>query len=193
MGKQQEKKTPSASDKFFVFGLDNEDKPRGARFAEFNERALRYALELNLTGIHPASPAFTEIGMKLPSGRLYSSGKAFIPNIRRDLVEKLGAALAAPGDESQTYKPAAPPEGQSNEITVRTISPITSGLPRSWESVGAGHVVLIHESPADGWWEATVENRDAEILTLRFRDYPRQPKFQRHISQVALINPGPDA
>src|SRR5580704_4588365 len=118
MGKQQEKKTPAIPDKFFLFGLDDKGKPRGARFAEFNERALNFALELNLTGIHPASPAITEIGMKLPPGRLYSSGKAFIPNIRRDLVDKLGVALAAPGDESQTHKPAAPPEGQSNEITV---------------------------------------------------------------------------
>jgi len=40
---------------------------------------------------------------------------------------------------------------------------------------------------------STVIERDGEILTLRFRDYPRQPKFQRHISQVALINPGPEA
>jgi hypothetical protein len=193
MGKQQEKKTTVTPDKFFVFGLDDKGKPRGARFAEFNERALNFALELNLTGVHPASPAFTDTGMKLPPGRLYSSGKAFIPNIRRDLVEKLGATLAAPGDESQTHQPAKPPEDHSDETTVRTISPITSGLPRTWENVGAGHVVLIHESPADGWWEATVEVRDAEILTLRFRDYPRQPKFQRHISQVALINPGPEA
>jgi hypothetical protein len=193
MGKQQDKKAAAIPDKFFVFGVDDKGKPRGARFAEFNERALNFAIDLKLTGIHPASPTFTEIGMKLPPGRLYSSGKAFIPNIRRELVEKLQAALAAPGDESQTHKPAAPPNGHSDETTVRTISPITSGLPRSWESVAVGHVVLIHESPADGWWEATVEARDLEILTLRFRDYPRQPKFQRHISQVALINPGPEA
>lgn len=193
MGKQQEKKAPATFDKFFVFGLDDKGKPRGARFAEFNERALNFALDLKLTGIHPASPAFTEIGMKLPPGRLYSSGKAFIPNIRRDLVDKLQAALATSGDESKTHKPAAPPEGQSDETMVRTVSPITSGLPRSWEGVGVGHVVLIHESPTDGWWEATVEAKDLEILTLRFRDYPRQPRFQRHISQVALINPGPDA
>lgn len=191
MGKQQEKKTPAGSDKFFVFGMDDNGKPRGARFMEFNEQALNFALDLKLTGIHPASPAFTEIGMKLPPGRLYSSGKAFIPNIRRDLVDKLQAALAAPGDESQAHKPAAPPEGQSDETTVRTVSPITSGLPRSWDSIGVGQVCLIEKSAADGWWPVTVLERDGEILTLRFRDYPRQPKFQRHISQVALINPGP--
>ncbi len=70
------------------------------------------------------------------------------------------------------------------------MSPVTSGLPRSWESITVGHMVLVHESPADGWWEATVLKREDEILTLRFRDYPKQPTFIRHINTVALVNPG---
>jgi hypothetical protein len=199
MGKQQEKKAAATPDKFFVFGMDDKGKPRGARFAEFSERALNFVLNLMLTGVCPASAAFTEIAMKLPPGRLYSSGKAFIPNIRRDLVEKLDAVLATPGDESQKYKLAHPPgetpeyEGNPEEAKIRTISPITFGLPRTWDSIQPGHFVLIHEGPSTGWWEATVLEREDEILTLRFRDYPRQPKFQRHISQVALINPGPMA
>jgi hypothetical protein len=52
-------------------------------------------------------------------------------------------------------------------------------------------MVLVHESPADGWWEALVLSREAEVLTLRFRDYPKQPTFVRHISTIALVNPGP--
>jgi hypothetical protein len=95
MGKQPAKKPASTSDKFFVFGTDDKGKPRGARFAEFNERALNFAVDLMLTGVYPASAAFTEIAAKLPPGRLYSSGKAFVPNIRRDLVEQLEARLAA--------------------------------------------------------------------------------------------------
>lgn len=199
MGKQQDKRATSAPDKFFVFGIDNKGKPRGARFAEFNERALNFVLDLMLTSVYPASAAFAEAGMKLPPGRIYSSGKAFVPNVRRDLVEKLEAVLATQGDESQKYKLAHPPGqtpehgGQPDEAKVQTMSPITFGLPQTWDSVQPGHVVLIHESPTDGWWEATVLEREEEILTLRFRDYPRQPKFQRHISQVALINPGPTA
>ena len=199
MGKQQDKKAAATPDKFFVFGIDDKGKPRGARFAEFNERALNFVLDLMLTGVYPASAAFTEIAMKLPPGRLYSSGKAFIPNIRRDLVEKLSGVLATPDDGSQKYKLLYPPgqtpedEGLPQGDKVRTVSPITSGLPRSWDCIQAGHVVLVHESPSDGWWEATVQEREEEILTLKFRDYPKQPKFQRHISQVALINPGPEA
>lgn len=194
MGKQQDKKATATTDKFFVFGIDSDGKPRGARFAEFNQRALNYVSELKLTGVFPASPAFSEIAAKLPPGRLYSSGKAFVANIRRDLVEKLEAALATPGDESQTHRQAPDTnETDSGEPKVQTTSPITFGLPRTWDSIQPGHVVLIHESPTDGWWESTVVEREDEILTLRFRDYPRQPKFQRHISQVALINPGPEA
>jgi hypothetical protein len=199
MGKQQDKKAPATPDKFFVLGFDNKGKPRGARFAEYNERVLNFVSDLMLTSVYPASAAFAEAAMKLPPGRVYASGKAFVPPVKRDLVEKLAHILNQPGDESKTFKLAYPPgqtpeqEGNPEEAKIRTISPVTFGLPRTWDSIQAGHVVLIHESPADGWWEATVLEREDEILTLRFRDYPRQPKFQRHISQVALINPGPMA
>jgi len=180
-----------------VLGFDNKGKPRGARFAEYNERVLNFVSDLMLTSVYPASAAFTEVAMKLPPGRIYASGKAFIPPIKRDLVEKLAHVLNVPGDDSKTFKLAYPPgqtpedEGHPEEAKIRTTSPVTYGLPRSWDSIQPGHVVLVHESPADGWWEATVQEREDEILTLKFRDYPRQPKFQRHISQVALINPGP--
>jgi hypothetical protein len=197
MAKRQDKKTATTPDKFFVFGIDKEGKPRGARFAEYNERVLTFVSELLLTSVFPASAAFAEVAKKLPQGRVYSSGKAFLPPIKRDLIDKLNAVLATPGDESQAFKLTTSSDQTSgNEdnpdgAKIQTTSPITFGLPRSWDSIQGGHVVLIHESPADGWWEATVLERENEILTLRFRDYPRQPKFQRHISQVALINPGP--
>ena len=198
MGKQQDKKAPATPDKFFVLGFDDKGKPRGARFAEYNERVLNFVSDLMLTSVFPASAAFTEAAMKLPPGRVYASGKAFVPPVKRDLIEKLVHILNVPGDESQSFKLAHQPgqtpasEGEP-DAKVRTVSPITSGLPRTWDSVQAGHVVLVLESPADGWWEGTVQEREEEILTLKYRDFPRQPKFQRHISQVALINPGPMA
>src|SRR5258708_32337187 len=142
MGKQQEKKAAATPDKFFVLGFDNKGKPRGARFAEYNERVLNFVSDLMLTSVYPASAAFTEAAMKLPPGRVYSSGKAFIPPIKRDLVEKLVAALNVPGDESKTFKLAYPPgQTPAHETllpghTVRTIPPITSGLPRTCDSSG---------------------------------------------------------
>jgi hypothetical protein len=192
MTKKAERKKVDASDKLFVLGLDG-GKPRGARFAERTDMAVNAALNMGLSCVYPASAAFAELAMKLPKGRVYASGKAFVPNVRRDLYDKLVAVIETPGDGSRVHK-AEPTSvdsaGQSGD-QVACVSPVAPGLPRSWESVGAGHMVLVHESPADGWWEAVVLARDMEILTLRFRDYPKQPTFVRHISTIALVNPGP--
>ena len=48
------------------------------------------------------------------------------------------------------------------------------------------------ESLVNGWWEAIVLDRKDDMLTLRFRDYPRLPKFFRHRSAVALMSPASD-
>ena len=60
-------------------------------------------------------------------------------------------------------------------------------IPASWESIAPGHLVLATEG--EGWWESIVLKRDGEILTLRCRDFPTLPIFDRHIATVALINP----
>ena len=80
MGKQQQDKKPAvAPDKLFVFGIDDKARPRGARFAQHNDRVVNAALDLNLNAVKVASPAFAEATKKLPEGRLYASGKAFHP------------------------------------------------------------------------------------------------------------------
>jgi hypothetical protein len=57
MGKQAVKKVTNAADKFFVFGIDSTGRSRGARFPEFNDRALKFALEIGMIGVHPHSLA----------------------------------------------------------------------------------------------------------------------------------------
>jgi hypothetical protein len=48
---------------------------------------------------------------------------------------------------------------------------------------------LATEGDKEGWWEAIITATDGDMLTLRFRDYPKQPKVQRHRAAIALINP----
>jgi hypothetical protein len=188
MTKKADKK-PEPADKLFVLGLDG-GKPRGARFAERTDMAVKAALSMGLSCICPASAAFTELAAKLPRGRVYASGKAFVPNVRRDLYDKLAAIAEAPSDDSVVHRAeSSATTGASSRVAC--VSPALPGLPRGWDSVGIGHMVLVHESPSDGWWEAVVVSRDDEILTLKFRDYPKQPTFVRHISTIALVNPGP--
>jgi hypothetical protein len=68
---------------------------------------------------------------------------------------------------------------------------VASGLPKTWDEVGPGHLVIAQESHDNGWWEAICIKRDGDMLSLRFRDYPKLPKFARHKTTVALICPEP--
>jgi hypothetical protein len=108
----------------------------------------------------------------------------------RIAAEQSDAEMQAGAAEQSTAVKALKDPEDAALAKVRCVSPVTSGLPRSWESIAVGHMMLVHESPSDGWWEATVLKREDEILTLRFRDYPKQPTFIRHINTVALVNPG---
>jgi hypothetical protein len=204
MGKKTGKNQPTKVDQVYVLGLDANGKPRGARFAELKDSIASAAMDMNCRVLIDQPEAVSALGMKLPVGRVHGGGKVvklFVPNIRRELYEQILEAARIAAEQSAAEMEAGAAE-QSTAVKaikdradaalgeVRTVSPVTSGLPRSWESIAVGHMVLVHESPADGWWEATVLKREDEILTLRFRDYPKQPTFIRHINTVALVNPG---
>jgi hypothetical protein len=199
MTKKTETNAEGFGNPVFAFGLDENGKPRGAKFSQgLNDQLVSAALDMNCRVIQNHSAAFTALGMKLPVGRVYASGKAFIPNIRRDLYDKLEAARQQPPEPMDGVTPVslfkeqqATTQPSGKPAHVACTSPMTSGLPKSWETVAVGHMVLAFEGPGEGWWEAVVVNREEEILTLRYRDYPKVPNFQRHITTVALINPGP--
>src|SRR3954469_10809916 len=124
-------KTSSTPDLLFIIGLDEKGKPRGARFPQVDDRVVSVALDLNLAAVIKASPAFAEAAKKLPAGRLYASGKAFIPDIKQPLHDELFAVLRQPGDTSEAYRLEHP----KSDSDVRCKSPITSGLPRTWDEI----------------------------------------------------------
>ncbi len=55
-------------------------------------------------------------------------------------------------------------------------------------SSGQAHLVIAHELPADGWWEAIVLERKDDAFTLQFRDYIDLPHVVRHKSGIALMH-----
>jgi hypothetical protein len=200
MGKKSDK-GPAAVDQLFVLGLDENGKPRGARFAELKDNITSAAMDMNCRVLINQPEAVSDIAMKLPAGRIYASGKAFIPNIRRDLYDKISEAARIVAEKSDAEIETGAAEQSAVVKSViyqadaapaeaRCVSPVTSGLPRSWETIGVGHMVVFHESPDDGWWEGIVINREGDLLTLRLRDFPKQGTFVRHINTVALVNPG---
>ncbi len=67
--------------------------------------------------------------------------------------------------------------------------PAARGLPRTWDEIGPGHLVITQESQSHGWWEAIVIDRKAEVFKLQYREFPHLPQFFRHRAAIALMYP----
>ena len=172
---------PTATPPLIVLGFDDQQKPRGARFVEAKPDLVMKAADLMGFKVYEATPPdVAEIAKKLPVGRLYANGRGFVPNIRQSLYSDLVVALAL---ESQT---ALGRNGDKDSL------PPARGLPRSWDEIGPGHLVIAQELLEYGWWEAVVLDRKDNTLTLQYRDYPHLPKFVRHRSSIALMFPPTD-
>jgi hypothetical protein len=50
-------------------------------------------------------------------------------------------------------------------------------------------VIAREEGVDEGWFEAIVLAKDGDMLTLKWRDYPKQAHQIRHRASVALLNP----
>jgi hypothetical protein len=69
-------------------------------------------------------------------------------------------------------------------------TPLTLSLPKGWNDIKVGSLVIGHETKELGWWEAIVTEAKGELFTLRWRDYPTQPTVVRSRQQIALLFTG---
>jgi hypothetical protein len=179
-----------------LFGLDETAKPRAARFSvEHTDLAAKAAGLMNLTIRHVNSPELATIAQQLPPGRIHANGRGLVPNVRRDLYERLieaSGAATTPDSENQTGKTADNPTETSapNSDPASPAPSVLEGYPRDWDSIGIGHLVIAREGAVSGWWEAIVVDRAGDLLTMRWRDFPGYPKFVQHRTAVALLKPG---
>ena len=169
-----------------LFGIDNRGKPKGARFGkEHASLAMKAATQLQLKVLASDDPKVAEIAARLPVGRVHGTGRTFVPFIRRDLYDKLVAA-AANGNARST----SPPNGSSG-AQGSTLGGSAPHLPQNWQAIGVGDLVVATQSLEDGWYEAIVVEANGDMLTLRWRDFPRQRRFARHRLRLGLLYPGP--
>jgi hypothetical protein len=170
-----------------VFGLDGAGKPHASAFHQADaERAERAAEIMGMHVIRPDSDEQHALARKLPRGRVFASGKAFVSYVRVDLYEALAALTQAPTTSSATKAepasaaPPNPPEGTSKADLA----------PETWDDIGVGSIVLATEGPQEGWFESIVLRAEYDVFMLRWRDWPRLPTFTRRTCQLALPPPG---
>ena len=159
-----------------VLGYDENYKPRAARFpATDTELVAKAAQLMDLKVYEAASEDLAALAKKLPVGRLYGNGRGFVPNVRQSLYSEIIVTLVG--------EPNAAVGKDRDEL------PVAAGLPRTWDEIAPGHLVIAQEALDYGWWEAIVISRAGDMFTLRFRDYPKLPKFVRHRTAIALMSP----
>ena len=180
-----------------LFGFDETGKPRAARFSgEHTDLAAKAAGLMNLTICYVNSAELATIAQQLPAGRIHANGRGLVPNVRRDLYDKLieasKPATKTDSENQRTGKTADDP----TEISAPNSDPasptpnVAQGYPRDWDDINVGHLVIAQTNAEDGWWEAIVIDREGDTLTMRWRDFPGYPKFVQHRTAVALLKPG---
>ena len=159
-----------------VAGVDNDGQSRAGRFPSAqNELVAKAAGSLGLRIFELDSAGMDPLLVKLQQGRLYSNGLGFVPAIRKDQMPKIWKALGVT---------------ESSELNMPVPAIQHTGLPSDWASLTKGHLVIaLEDDPQDGWWEAVVVDVDGDMLTLKWRYFPKQALVQRHRSAVALLYP----
>jgi len=170
------KEANGAAAELVVLGPDEQGKPRAARFpATQADLVAKAAKAMNLTVCKADGAALAELTKKLPTGRLYTTGRGFVPSVGRSLYGKIVEQL----------KLAGQPVSEPTDVSV----PAAPGLPASWDGIEVGQLVIGGEGQA--WYPAVVLARDGDMLTLKWRDYPHEPTVIRHAGAVALLKPNP--
>ncbi|EHP92272.1 hypothetical protein MetexDRAFT_2839 [Methylorubrum extorquens DSM 13060] len=109
-------------------------------------------------------------------------------------VERKSSAADAKGGTAGTAaaEPEArlPPPAASNAHRPGDRTFVGQPKPLDPTEIGLGSVVLAHEGPDEGWWEAEVIGINGRVFSLRWRDYPTQPTILRKATELALLPPG---
>lgn len=186
-----------------VFGRDDARKPHASIFLLPEVEAAEGAAKLMGMHSHRIEPGeAVDIAMRLPRGKLFDSGKAFVPFVKGEVYARI-AALAGvaderdggPGDDKAADSPENASAGSPAPVAALGGGDGGGGAAGGnggdlWAKLAVGDMVLASEGPDEGYFEARIMKAKAKgIFTLKFRDYPDAPQVDRSYYQLGLIHP----
>jgi hypothetical protein len=183
-----------------VFGRDEAGKAHASAFAQGDATlATKAAALMNLRVLPIRTEAERALATRVPKGRVFASGKAFVPFIKASLYLELQTAALNSGI-TPLNPPTASTAGGGGQVKpgAPRLPPPTK-LPRSvgsakqpcgWADIQVGAIVLTMEPPYRDWFEAEVVAVQGEDhFTLRWRDWPELPPVVRRRVQLGLMHP----
>ena len=177
-----------------VLGIDVDGKPHASRFADSDEPLVARVAELmgfHVTQVAPDNAELHVVAERLPHGKIFGSGRAFVPFVGRAAFDKLAAlvegGIARRAIGANQRGPDHPPAAIYEAEAVETADAL-------WSKVEVGTVVLVTQPElyGPGWWEGVVVAVDGDDLTLRWIDTPPEEPFRASRRDVALRHPSAD-
>lgn len=175
-----------------VLGLDIDEKPHASRFEEHEAPVLLRTAELmgfHLVRVPPEKTELHEVAAGLPAGKVFASGRAFVPFVARSVFDKLAALVEGGVTIEQRCASGAPPvEALAAMFTTESINTADA----LWSNVEVGSIVLAAQPKLYGqcWWEGVVVEVKGDQLTIRWMDDPSLKPFRMSRREVALLHPG---
>jgi hypothetical protein len=173
-----------------VFGRDETNKPHASSFApEEVDRATRAAALMGMRVMPINTDARRALAIRVPKGKVFASGKGFVPFVKAALFAELeGACRAESASEGDApIDPPAAPDAKASAST-RKGTPVPQ--PKDWSEIGVGAIVLTLSAPENcEWYEAVVTGIRGDRVTLRFADFPDRPPVQRQRKELGLMHP----
>ncbi len=161
-------------------GYDEHDKPCAARFTGADPDLVAKAAKLMDLEVREASSSedLADVAKKLPVGRLYGNGRGFVPNVRQDLYSKVVGLIVG--------RPEAGParDGPRGRL------PVATGLPRTWDEIAAGHLVIAQETLEFGWWEAIVHRPQGRHVHAAVSRLPAHAQVRSPSQRHRVDEPG---
>jgi hypothetical protein len=183
-----------------VLGIDVDGRAHGSRFEERDAPFVMRAAELmgfNVIRIAPDNDELHAIAEKLPLGKIFATGRAFVPFVGRLAFDKL-AELVEGGITACAPRAigATPTEPDVSAASVfhsdATEAVNTADALRSKVEVGTVVLAAQPDLYGEGWWEAVVVGVDGDDLTLRWMDDPAIEPFHLSRRDVVLRHPCAD-
>lgn len=178
-----------------LFGLDERGKAHGAWFArETVEAAVAAGETMGMFSLPVEDDAVRSLAGQLPQGKIFPSGKAFVPFVKASFYDALMAHLP----ESERDRARQPVQASGGKDASRTeaagagagTATVQRDKPEDWSKIKVGSLVLASDGEGDGWYEAdVVEVLPEEKFKLRWYEWPDLPDFVRPVTDIALLHP----
>ena len=184
-----------------VFGRDKGGKPHASSFTAAEADLATKAAELmGLRTLPIRTDAERALAAQVPRGRVFATGRAFVPFIKATLLTELQAAalnsgvkplklLTGPATSGAGEPTRAAPATVRKSAKGNNIAPVKQ--PCGWADIQVGSIVLGAAPPRrTEWFECLViAIEGGDLFTLRYCDWPKEPPFRRRRVEIGLMHP----